>query len=950
MDKSSEEFFREITEKWQKEWEKAKVFEPEVDENKPKYFLTVAYPYINALLHLGHCLTYTRTEILARFKRMFDHNVLWPQGWHATGAPIVGAALKVKEKDQKQIKILKECGISEEEISKFENPEYWVFYFSEKAREAFKKMGFSVDWRREFFTTYLNKAYSKFIEWQYRKLKEKGFIAKGKHPVVWDPKVEKVIGDHDRPDEFAGIQPQETILIKFRDKEGKIYPCSTFRPETVYGVTNLWVNPKGIYVEAKVDDKIWIISKEVVEEVKDQEHDVEIIKEISGNNLIGKEIVNPVTEETIIILPAEFVDVEIGTGIVMSVPAHAPWDWIALEELKKDENWKEVAEKIEPRSLIRLEGFSEYPAKDIIEKLGIKSSKDRELLEKATKEIYSKEFYNGVLKDIYGKYGGKKVFEVKEELIKEFAEQNIAIRHYILPIRFYSRYGGKVHAKIVSDQWFLKYSDKKWKELAHECVDQMVFYPPELKQVFHQGIDWLRDWACTHKGELGTFLPWDKEWTIESLSDSTIYMAYYIVAKYLQSAEKYGIDVDKLDDSFFDYVFLGEGNEKKISEKLGIKEELLKEIRKEFEYWYPVDIRVSAKDLINNHLLFFIFHHVAIFPKKYWPKSIAINGHVLIDGEKMSKSKGNFITILDLVEKEAPDIIRFLCAYSCDSSLDDANIEISKLEEIKKDLLEFYRFVESKYNKGREDKRLIDEWFSQVINKKILEAEELYKPLSYRTMLIRCFYEFRNLLKKYLKITSNLPNKEVINRYILTQCLILYPIAPHLCSEILEKIKGKDFALKPKWLEKGEINEDVLKYEAFIERVREDIKDILRILNKSSANEIKIIVSSDWKFKVFKKAKELIEEKVDFRQLISELIKENKEKANEIPKLAQKIIKDTKLLELLFSQSLEIALLEEAKEYLEKEFNCKIEIEKEEESSEKKASQALPGKPAIVVI
>lgn len=942
--------FKEIAKKWQKEWEEAKVFEPEVDENKSKFFLTVAYPYINALLHLGHCLTYTRPEILARFKRMLNYNVLWPQGWHATGAPIVGAALKVREKDEKQIKILKECGIEEKEIPKFENPEYWVFYFSAKAREAFKKLGFSVDWRREFFTTYLNKGYSKFIEWQYRKLKEKGFIVKGKHPVVWDPKVGKVIGDHDRPDEFAGIQPQETILIKFRDGEGRIYPCSTFRPETVYGVTNLWVNPAGIYVEAKVDGERWVVSKEVVEEIRDQEHEVEILKEVGGKELLGKEVTNPVTKEKILILPAKWVDVEIGTGLVMSVPAHAPWDWIGLEELKKDETWKSVAEKIEPKSLIRVEGFSAYPAKDIIEKLNIKSSKDKELLEKATKEIYSKEFYNGVLKEMYEKYQGRKVSEVKEELVKEFIEQGIGIRHYILPKRFQSRYGGKVHVKIVSDQWFLKYSDKKWKELAHECIDQMTFYPPELKQVFHQGIDWLKDWACTHKGELGTFLPWDREWTIESLSDSTIYMAYYIVAKYLQHSEKYGIDIEKIDDAFFDYVFLGEGDEKEISKKLGIEEGLLKEIRKEFEYWYPLDIRLSAKDLINNHLLFFILHHVAIFPKEYWPKSIAINGHVLIDGKKMSKSKGNFITILDLVERESPDIIRFLCAYSSDSSLDDANMEISKLEEIKRDLADFYRFAESNYSKGKDDKRLIDEWFSQVINKKISEAEELYNSLSYRTLVIRCFYEFRNLLKKYLQIALNLPNKEVINRYILAQTLILYPIVPHLCSEILERIEGRDFALNPKWPEREEIRTDVLKYEEFIERVKEDIGDILKILGKSSAEEIKIIVSGDWKFGVFKRAKELMEKKVDFRELVSELIKENREKAKEIPKLGQKIIKDPKLLEFLFTQSLELKLLEEAKEYLEKEFGSKIRVEREEESKEKKASQALPGKPAIVVI
>jgi len=70
-------------------------------------------------------------------------------------------------------------------------------------------------------------------------------------------------------------------------------------------------------------------------------------------------------------------------------------------------------------------------------------------------------------------------------------------------------------------------------------------------------------------------------------------------------------------------------------------------MRGEFEYWYPMDLRVSAKDLIQNHLTMSLFNHAAIwqnFPEK-WPKSYYVNGHIMIDGEKMSKEKGNFFTM-----------------------------------------------------------------------------------------------------------------------------------------------------------------------------------------------------------------------------------------------------------------------------------------------------------------
>jgi len=67
-------------------------------------------------------------------------------------------------------------------------------------------------------------------------------------------------------------------------------------------------------------------------------------------------------------------------------------------------------------------------------------------------------------------------------------------------------------------------------------------------------------------------------------------------------------------------------------------------MREEFTYWYPVDLRNSAKELIPNHLTFFAFHHAALFPEKQWPRGFGINGMIQVEGQKMSKTKGNFVT------------------------------------------------------------------------------------------------------------------------------------------------------------------------------------------------------------------------------------------------------------------------------------------------------------------
>ena len=131
-----------IQEKWQKRWAEAAIFEADPDD-RPKFFLTMPYPYINAYPHIGHLYTYMRGEALARYKRHKGFNVLYPQAWHATGSPIINAANRVKEKEEKQMKIMKDMGFNDNEIKKFEEPQHWVDYFAPEFKKDFSMMGFS---------------------------------------------------------------------------------------------------------------------------------------------------------------------------------------------------------------------------------------------------------------------------------------------------------------------------------------------------------------------------------------------------------------------------------------------------------------------------------------------------------------------------------------------------------------------------------------------------------------------------------------------------------------------------------------------------------------------------------------------------------------------------------------------------------------------------------------
>src|SRR6059058_1325606 len=204
-------------------------------------------------------------------------------------------------------------------------------YFRDDIKKGMIEIGFSVDWRREFTTA--DGLYNRFIQWHFRWLNQHGFITKGTHPVAWCPNDKNPVGVVDIQ---GGVEPEigDSHLVKFENNR-TIYPTATLRPETIFGVTNIWVNPNTRYVKAQVDSEEWVVSREATETLEHQNHSVRIETEFSGADLLWKEVVNPMTNTAVPILPADFVEPDNGTGIVMSVPGHAPYDYQEILDLKR---------------------------------------------------------------------------------------------------------------------------------------------------------------------------------------------------------------------------------------------------------------------------------------------------------------------------------------------------------------------------------------------------------------------------------------------------------------------------------------------------------------------------------------------------------------------------------------------------------------------------------------
>lgn len=932
--------------KWIKKWEESKVFEPEIDKNKKKFFATFPYPYINLFPHIGHFYSLMRDEAYVRYKRMQGFNVLFPQAWHCTGSPMVNAALRVQEGEENQINTLKKMGFSDKEIKKFTEPKHWIDVFSKGWQEDLTKAGISIDWRRNFITTSLNPHYNKFIEWQFRKLKQKGCVKKGKKPVIWCERCNQAIGDHARV-KGEGETPQEYTIIKLK-KDDLYVCCASLRPETIYGQTNVWIDPDTEYSVIKVNNKEeWIVSKPCVEKLKLQDYKIKQVGKTHGKDLIGEYCRAPGVDREVIILPSNFCDPNVGTGIVTSVPSDAPDDYIGLKDLW--ENKQECAKygldpdeirKINIIPIIKTKEWGDKGAVKIVQQMKIENQNQRKKLEKARKIIYKAGYHTGVMNNNCGPYAGLKVEEAKEKMKQSLLESNNANLMYEPTGTIVCRCMNQAKVKIVSNQWFLTYGDEKWKTKAYDCLNQMTLYPEKSRTQFNYVIDWLNDWACTHesKTELGTPLPWDKKWVVESLSDSTMYMAYYTIAHKIKD-----INPKKINDSFFDYIFQGKDVECKISKKL------MQELRQEFEYWYPLDFRGSGKDLIQNHMTFLIFIHTAMFPKKHWPKSFGVNGWVTVDGNKMSKSLGNVIPVRKMVNKFGADASRFT-VLNGGEGLDDANWDSDLAKSMKIKIQALLGFCTKHYNKGTDQQREIDEWMESTLNRIIKQTTQAMEKTFFRSALQLSYFELQRSVKWYLQ-RCTAPNKKVMNHVIETQILLLAPITPFFAEEAWEKIGKKPFVSTAKWPEfdKSKINKDVELAEDIIKSTREDIFAVLKLAHISKPKKIQLFVAESWKFKLFSQLKTILEKTRDMKEIMSKVMQDSelKKHGKHIAKLVSHTLR--KGVDDLLSQKVELKAINESSKFFENEFKCEIEIMSADESKENKARKAMPGKPAILV-
>lgn len=1055
----------EIEKKYQKQWEEDKVFEvnaptfeecptenvDEVREKYPKYFATMAYPYMNGVLHAGHAFTLSKVEFATGFERMNGKRALFPLGFHCTGMPIKAAADKIKREvelfgadfagapagdesvEQKveakakredvtkfssnkskaaaktgrakfQFEIMLQLGIPKEEVAKFANTDYWLEFFPPLCQKDVSAFGSRVDWRRSMVTTDANPYYDAFVRWQINRLRDCGKIKFGERYTIYSEKDGQACLDHDRQS-GEGVTPQEYVGIKIRVDEfapaaeetlkkenvelnnKKVYlVAATLRPETMYGQTTCFVSPKIDYGIFDAGNNEYFITTERAfknmsfQNLTPKRGFYKPIATINGKALIGSKIDAPLAQtKNLRVLPMETVKATKGTGVVTCVPSDSPDDYITTKDLANKPEYYGIAKEWVNTDIIPIvhtEKYGDKCAEFLVNELKIKSPKDALQLAEAKELAYKEGFYNGTM--MVGQYKGEKVEAAKPKVKADLIASGDAFVYSEPENQVISRSGDDCCVSL-EDQWFIDYGEEVWLGQALECLKDMELFSSETRNGFEGVFAWMKNWAVTRKFGLGTKLPWDHQYLVESLSDSTVYMAYYTIDRFLHSdyygkvPGKFNIKPEQLTDEVFDFIFTRRDD---VESEIPLSQ--LKEMRREFEYFYPLDVRVSGKDLIPNHLTFFIYTHVALFPKKLWPKGVRANGHLLLNNAKMSKSTGNFMTLEQIVQKFGADASRIAMADAGDSVEDanfdeaNANAAILRLTTLK-DWCEDELKKQDELRTGEYDS-FFDEAFENEMNELIEKSYYQYTLSNYKQALKFGLFDFqiaRDFYRESVNSASIGMHKDLVLKYIEYQALLLAPIAPHFAEYLYKEVLAKEGSVQTAQFPKPSkpVSKSVSESLEYVRHVARAIREAegsgLRKkkgkadLETGDSVKLTILVSNtfpDWQENYIEFVRELFEaQKLSDNNLIKEKVGKDMKRA--MPFINQlKIRLNTEDPKIVFNRKLNFNEVDTLKKVVNLIKNSPYSIKVEElqiiafDNGSEKGKDVLTGEDVVVEI
>lgn len=745
-------------------WKKNKIFEKSLKQTKKgkNYVFYDGPPFATGLPHYGHILGSVAKDLFGRFHTMKGEYVRRVWGWDCHGLPIENIAekgLEINSKDE----------IEKMGVKKFNDYcRSCVLEYADAWNDYVQRIGRWVNMEDAYKT--MDNEYIESVWWAFKQLWEKGYIYQGERVLMYCPRCSTPLAKAEiAMDNSYRTIKEDTIVVKFKLEEkmdGKdVYALAwTTTPWTLPSNLALTINPdlEYVYVKDKSSKEIYLLAKKVLEEFYKDKKEYEIIKKVKGRKLEGQKY-EPLfpyfkgTKNAFRFLLGDFVNAEDGTGIVHTAPAFGEEDY------------------------------------DVCKKYNIPT----------IQPVDEKGHFTSEVKDFKGKF----VHGSNKDIIKFLKSQNkiVLVKKMEHEYPFCYRCDTKLIYRAIP-AWFVDIQKIKPKLL--KKYKEINWYPEFLQEGrVKYTIQTAPDWNISRNRYWATAMP---IWVSED-GEKLVISSIEELKKYSKKPLK---NVDLHKDYLDEVVLEKDGKEfERIPEVLDCWFEsgsmsfaqfhypFGKDSKKIFKKNFPADFVVEYIAQVRTWFYYMSVLSIILFDDIPF-ENVVTTGTVLSEnGEKMSKSKGNFTDPMILIKKYGVDAIRFHLMNSSVMNAEDLNFSDKNVEEIyKKVMLIFYntkRFYEiSKINEkpNGKSKELTDKWILSRLNQtgvKINKYLEDYNTIK-ATDEIRKFVE--DLSTWYLRINrdrveSEKSARETFRHVLLEFSKICAPVIPFAAEEVYQSVK-----------------------------------------------------------------------------------------------------------------------------------------------------------------
>lgn len=592
-----------------RDWTKSNIYEKSLKEGHPFFILHDGPPYANGDIHIGHAMNKVLKDIILKYKRLRGYNAPYIPGWDTHGLPIewkIMEELGEKAKAMTPLQIRQEC-------------KKYALKWVEKQKKEFVRLGVLGDWDNPYIT--LKPEFEAEQLKVFKEIYENGYIYKGLKPVYWSPTTETALAEAEI--EYKDVT-SHSIYVKFEGEKDLTDKLGVDEASILIWTTTPWTLPAnlGVFLHPEFDYGLYktekgnlVVAKDLAEDVfKTLDLSYELLKEFKGTELEYTHYQHPFLDRKGLVMNADYVTIDAGTGAVHTAPGHGADDY-------------------------------NYSLKYNI---GILSPVDDK--GHMTKEA--------------GKYEGMFYAKASKAIVEDLIESGHMLYHTTFVHSYPHDWRSKKPVIFrATEQWFISVDESDIRQNALDALKKVEFVPEWGKNRINAMIETRPDWTISRQRVWGVPIPlfYNKE-TNEVIYDSEI------MDRVIELVKKEGTDI------WWKYEakeIIGE----ELLEKLNLKDVEIRKERSIMDVWFdsgvshrgvlvprnlprPADLYLEGSDQHRGWFQSSLLTSIASTKDAPY-KRVLTHGFVMDgQGRKMSKSLGNTIVPKDIIEKYGADILR----------------------------------------------------------------------------------------------------------------------------------------------------------------------------------------------------------------------------------------------------------------------------------------------------